>query len=63
MWNFIQDDLTSVVYIDPKKHTLVIKIFGLPDNEAAEMFASYAMGLMNFDYGSVTENMPSKMIH
>ena len=26
MWNYIQDDLDSIVYIDPKKHTLVIKM-------------------------------------
>ena len=63
MWNYIQDDLNSIVYIDPKKHTLVIKIFGFPNNESAELYASYAMSLMNFDYGSVTEDMPSKMIH
>jgi len=63
MWNYIQDDLTSIVYIDPKKHTVVIKIFGLPNNESAELYASYAMSLMNFDYGSATEDMPSKLIH
>ena len=60
MWNYIQDDLNSIVYIDPKKHTLVIKIFGFQNNESAEL---YAMSLMNFEYGSTTENMPSKMIH
>ena len=63
MWNYIQDDLSSIVYIDPKKHTLVIKIFGLKDHETAEMFASYAMNLMNFDYDSFDQPMPSKMIH
>ena len=63
MWNFIQDDLSSIVYIDPKKHTLVIKIFGLKDHATAEMFASYAMNLMNCDYDSVDRVMPSKMIH
>ena len=63
MWNYIQDDLSSIVYIDPKKHTLVIKIFGLKDHATAEMFANYAMNLMNFDYDSVDRVMPSKMIH
>ena len=63
MCNYIQDDLTSIVYIDPKKHTVVIKIFGFPNNESAEVYASYAMSLMNFEYGSITEDMPSKMIH
>jgi hypothetical protein len=63
MWNYIQDDLSSIVYIDPNKHTLVIKIFGLKDQATAEMFASYAMNLMNFDYDSVDRVMPSKMIH
>ena len=63
MCNYIQDDLKSIVYIYPKKHTLVIKIFGFPNNESAELYASYAMSLMNFEYGSITEDMPSKMIH
>ena len=63
LWNFIQDDLDSIVYIDPKKHTLVIKIFGFPNNESAELYASYAMSLMNFEYGSLGQDMPSKLIH
>ena len=53
MWDYIQDDLNSIVYIDPKKHTLVIKIFGFPNNESAEVYASYAMSLMNFEYGNI----------
>jgi hypothetical protein len=63
MWSFIQDDLSSIVYIDPTKHTVVIKIFGLKDNASAELFASYAMNLLNFDYDSLDKVMPSKMIH
>ena len=63
MWNYIQDDLDSIVYIDPKKHTLVIKIFGFPNNESAELYASDAMSLMNFEYGSLGQDMPSKLIH
>jgi hypothetical protein len=34
-----------------------------PNNESAEVYANYAMSLMNFEYGSLGEEMPSKLIH
>ena len=49
--------------VDKKTRTLVFKISGFESIEHAEMFASYAMNLMNFDYDSVDRVMPSKMIH
>ena len=63
MWNYIQDDLTSIVMIDEKTNTLIIKVYGLKNKMAAETFAHYTMSLLQFDYHNAEYSMPSKMIH
>jgi|GEM_PF-4383203 hypothetical protein len=63
MWDYIQDDLTSIVMIDEKTNTLIIKIYGLETKSAAETFAHYTMSLLQFDYHNAEYSMPSKMIH
>jgi len=63
MWDYIQDDLTSVVLIDEKTNTLTIKIYGLGSKDSAETFAQYTMSLLQFDYNTTGYSMPSKMIH
>jgi len=63
MWNYIQDDLTSIVMIDEKTNTLIIKVYGLENKSAAETFAHYTMSLLQFDYHNNGYSMPSKMIH
>ena len=63
MWDYIQDDLTSIVLIDEKTNTLTIKIYGLHNKKIAENFAQYTMSLLQFDYNSTGYSMPSKMIH
>mgnify|MGYP003113485476 FL=1 len=63
MWNYIQDDLTSIVLIDEKTNTLTIKIYGLHNRKIAEHFAHYAMSILDFDYHNSQYSMPSKMIH
>ena len=60
MWDYIQDDLTSVVLIDEKTNTLTIKIYGLGSKDSAETFAQYTMSLLQFDYNSTGYSMPSK---
>ena len=63
MWDYIQDDLTSIVMINEKTNTITIKIYGLENKLAAETFAHYTMSLLQFDYNSTGYSMPSKMIH
>ena len=46
MWDYIQDDLTSIVMIDEKTNTLIIKVYGLETKSAAETFAHYTMSLL-----------------
>ena len=40
MWDYIQDDLTSIVFVSKKDKSLTIKIYGFDDNETAETFAA-----------------------
>ena len=63
MWDYIQDDLTSIVIIDEKTNTLTIKIYGLHYKKIAEHFAHYAMSLLDFDYSSPKYSMLSTRIH
>jgi hypothetical protein len=63
MWDYIQDDLTSIVMISEKTNTITIKIYGLENKLAAETFAHYTMSLLQFDYNSTGYSMPSTMIH
>ena len=52
MWDYIQDDLTSVVFVSKKDQSVTIKIYGFDDEETAETFAHYTMTLLNFDYNT-----------
>ena len=63
MWDYIQDDLTSIVLIDEKTNTLTIKIYGLHNKKIAEHFGHYAMSLLDFDYSSPEYSMLSTRIH
>ena len=63
MWDYIQDDLTSIVLIDEKTNTLIIKVYGLENKLAAETFAHYTMSLLQFDYNTTEYSMPSTLTH
>ena len=63
MWDYIQDDLTSVVFVSKKDKSVTIKIYGFDEEETAETFAHYTMSLLQFDYNSTDYSMPSTMIH
>jgi len=63
MWDYIQDDLTSIVLIDEKTNTLTIKIYGLHNKKIAEHFVQFNMSLLYFEYTSPEYNMLSTRIH
>ena len=63
MWDYIQDDLTSIVFVSKKDQSLTITIYGFEDDETAETFAHYALSILNFDYNTAGYSMPSKLIH
>ena len=59
---FSADDLDSVAYIEDDTNNVIIKFYGFPNKLAAELFISYAMLNMGFDYQPVS-SMKSDMIH
>ena len=63
MWNFIQDNLYSVVFVDHKTKTLTIKIFGFEDMTSAELVGQMTMNLLNFEYDDGKYPMHSTRLH
>ena len=59
---FSADDLDSVAYIEEGSNNVILKFYGFPNKLAAELFISYAMLNMGFDYQPVS-GTKSDMIH
>jgi hypothetical protein len=59
---FSADDLDSVAYIEDDTNNVIIKFYGFPNKLAAELFISYGMLNMGFDYQPI-HGMKSEMIH
>ena len=55
--------MDCVCYIEEKSNNVVIKFFGMPNKESADLFTIYAMNRLGFDYFPLNENMQSKEIH
>nr|BAR27570.1 hypothetical protein [uncultured Mediterranean phage uvMED] len=56
------DDLDSVAYIEEGTNNVIIKFYGFPNNKSADLFISYAMLSMGFDYQPLS-NIRSDRIH
>ena len=59
---FSAEDLDSVAYIEEDTNNVIIKFYGFPNKLASELFISYAMLNMGFDYQPI-DGMKSDMIH
>ena len=59
---FSADDLDSVAYIEEGTNNVIIKFYGFPNKITADLFISYAMLNMGFEYKPVS-GMKSDMIH
>jgi hypothetical protein len=59
---FTADDLDSVAYIEEGTNNVIIKFYGFPNNTTADLFISYAMLSMGFDYKPMS-SMKSDRIH
>ena len=59
---FSADDLDSVAYIEDDTNNVIIKFYGFPNRITADLFITYAMLNMGFDYQPVS-SMKSDMIH
>ena len=51
---FTADDLDSVAYIEEGTNSVIIKFYGFPNKLAADLFISYAMLNMGFNYQPVS---------
>jgi len=59
---FSADDLDSFAYIEEGTNNVIIKFYGFPNKVAADLFISYAMLNMGFDYQPIA-GAKSDMIH
>tara|TARA_R110001592_G_scaffold154147_1_gene383076 strand:+ start:28 stop:216 length:189 start_codon:yes stop_codon:yes gene_type:complete len=59
---FSSDDLDSIAYVEEGSNNVIIKFYGFPNQLAADLFITYAMLNMGFDF-TPTDGMKSKMIH
>ena len=60
---FSSEDLDCVCFIEEKSNNVVIKFFGMPNNESAELFTSYIMMKLGFEYIPFDGDNHSKSIH
>jgi hypothetical protein len=44
------DDIQSVVFIEPKTNNVIIKITGFPNKDLANLYVSWVMNELSFDY-------------
>jgi hypothetical protein len=47
------DDIQSVVFIEPKTNNVIIKITGFPNKDLANLYVSWVMNELSFDYTSM----------
>ena len=60
---FSSQDLDCLCFIEEKSNNVVIKFFGMPNNESAELFTSYIMMKLGFEYIPFDGDNHSKSIH
>lgn len=44
------DEIQSVVFIEPKTNNVIIKITGFPNKDLANLYVSWVMNELSFDY-------------
>ena len=60
---FSSDELDSVAYIDRESKAVTLKFYGFHNEITAQLFITYSMMKMGFDFHPINDDMPSKMIH
>ena len=60
---FSSEELDCVCFIEEKSNNVVIKFFGMPNNESAELFTSFIMMKLGFEYTPFNGDNHSKSIH
>jgi hypothetical protein len=59
---FNADDLDSIAYIEEDTNNVILKFYGFSNKLAADLFISYAMLNMGFNYQPIS-GTKSNMIH
>tara|TARA_Y100001972_G_scaffold19270_1_gene22098 strand:- start:482 stop:670 length:189 start_codon:yes stop_codon:yes gene_type:complete len=62
MDDFLKQGLESVAFIEKGTNNVVIMFEGFPNELASQLFITYTMVSLGFDYEK-TDDMPSKSIH
>ena len=62
MKSFNLEDIELVAYVDKDHNDVIIKFVGFPNELASQLFITYAMLCIGFDFEPV-DSMPSTKIH
>jgi len=60
---FSSEDLDCVCFIEEETNNVVIKFFGMPNHDSAQLFTSYIMMRLGFEYTPFGEENYSKLVH
>tara|TARA_R100001377_G_scaffold80406_1_gene59297 strand:+ start:473 stop:658 length:186 start_codon:yes stop_codon:yes gene_type:complete len=55
-------DIQSVVFIEPETNNVVIKITGFPNKDIADLYISWVMAELSFDF-TPTSGIIDTMLH
>jgi len=54
-------DIQSVVFIEPETNNVVIKITGFPNKEIANLYVSWIMAELSFDFTPMNGTIDTKI--
>ena len=60
---YYAEDFDCVCYIDEKTNNVVIKFFGIPNKQSAQLFSEYVMATLGIEYHTISSIERSKMLH
>jgi hypothetical protein len=55
------DDIQSVVFIEPKTNNVIIKITGFPNKDLANLYVSWVMNELSFNYTPMNGTIDSNI--
>jgi hypothetical protein len=55
------DDIQSVVFIEPKTNNVIIKITGFPNKDLANLYVSWVMNELSFNYTPMNVTIDSNI--
>jgi hypothetical protein len=55
------DNIQSVVFIEPKTNNVIIKITGFPNKDIANLYVSWIMAELSFDFTPMNGTIDTKI--